>query len=166
MERQVILVISLGGIERREGTDLGDDRVRINLGLTELLDVRLRHALLVVVGEKDRRAILRAVIRPLAVQLRRVMRDRKEDPQQLAIGDLRRIVGHLDRFRVPGHAGADHLVVRRLGVAAGVARHGLGHALDVAVHRLDAPEATARENGGLRSLDRSRRNILRGCRQR
>ncbi len=51
--------------------------------------------------------------------------------QQLAVADLARIVADLHRLRVTGIAVADLIVMRRAGLAAGIARHGLGHAAHV-----------------------------------
>ncbi len=82
---------------------------------------------------------------PLPVQLRRVVRDREIDLQQLAVSDLRRVVGDLHRLGVARRAAADRLVVRRLLLAARVARDGFQHALDALEYALHAPEAAPRE---------------------
>ncbi len=106
---------------------------------------------------KDRRSILRAVIGPLHVQLRWIVRHGEEHLQQLAVRDLGRVVGDLHGLRVPRAARADDLVVRVGSRAAGVARHGFQHSLHVLIHALDAPEATARKHrnrGGGRARGR------------
>ena len=62
---------------------------------------------------EDRRAVLRADVGSLLVELRRIVRDREEDLEQLAVRDARRVVDDLDRLGVTGPAGADDLVVAR-----------------------------------------------------
>src|SRR6185369_6946818 len=101
-----------------------------------------------------RRAILRAGVRALAVQLRRVVHDGEEDLQDLAVADLLRIVLDLDRLGVSGRAGADHGVVRGHLAAAGIAGHGVEHASGVLVYALHAPEAAAGDHGGLGAVGR------------
>ncbi len=81
-----------------------------HLRRVQLRDVGLRNPLLVVVLIEDRRPVRRAHIRPLPVQLRRIVRHRKEDAQQLPVRDLRRIVDHLHRLGVPRRL-RRHLVV-------------------------------------------------------
>ena len=46
------------------------------------------------------------------VELGRVVRYREEDLQELAVGHLGRVEGHLDRFRMAGRLGADLAVGR------------------------------------------------------
>src|SRR5882672_5898425 len=88
VQRQVVLVIVLRRIERLQRADLGHDRLLVDLGGVELGDIGLRHLLLLVIGGEDRRAILRAGVGALAVQLGRVVHDREKDLQDLAIADL------------------------------------------------------------------------------
>jgi hypothetical protein len=99
------------------------------------------------------------VIRILVVELRRVVRDREEDLQQSFIGDLCRIERNLNRLRVTGVAFADAIVVRRGGVAAGVAGDGVRHAFDVLKDSLNAPEAAAREHGDLIAFRDARERV-------
>src|SRR6266403_4383119 len=88
VQRQVVLMIGLRRIKRFQRADLGHDRLLVDLGGVELGDIGLRNLLLFVAGGKDRRAILRAGVRALAVQLRRVVHDGEEDLQDLAIRNL------------------------------------------------------------------------------
>src|SRR5216683_6866250 len=76
---QVVLVIVLGAKEGFEGHDLGDNFPGIDLGGIELLDVGAGDALLFLIGIENGRAILRAVVRPLAIELRGVVRDGEKD---------------------------------------------------------------------------------------
>ena len=165
MQRQVVLVIRLGGVERRQRDHLGDDLLRVALGGVELGDVLLGRFLLRRVGIEHRRAVLRAVVGVLAVQLRRIVHDREEDLQQRAVAHLLRVVGDLHRLGVAGEAAADQFVDGGLLGAAGIARHRLDDAVDALEDALHAPEATAREHRGLRAaragrrVDRGRRDL-------
>ena len=88
MMQRVVLVVIFRPIEAFERRHLGNDRLWEYLGGIQLSNVRVRDQLLFIVSLEDRGAIRRTDIRSLAVELRRVMRDRKEDPQQLSIGDF------------------------------------------------------------------------------
>ncbi len=113
-------MIGLGLEERLERLDPGDDRGVEYAGLVELLDVRLGDLLLPGVCVEDRRAILPADVGALTIELRRVVRDRKEHFQQLPIGDPARIeadLHHLGMLRRPTAHGA---IVRGFGRVAGV----------------------------------------------
>src|SRR5579884_521445 len=86
-----MLMVRLGGVEALERHNLSDDRMPEDMRAVELGDVGFGDALLVVVCIEDRRAVLRAPVRPLAVLLGRIMRHGKEDLEQLAVADLRRV---------------------------------------------------------------------------
>jgi hypothetical protein len=89
---------------------------------------------------------MRADVRTLTVELRRIVHHREEDLQELAVADGVRIVGDLDRFRVAGGAGGDLLVGRVGKVAAGIAGDGIDDPFGMLEHRLHAPEAAAGED--------------------
>jgi len=89
MLRQIVLVIAFGRIEALVVFDLRDDLAAIHMRLVELRDIRIGDLALRCVRREYGRAILRAVIGALIVQLRRIVRDRKEDLQQLAGRHLR-----------------------------------------------------------------------------
>src|ERR1700682_1569480 len=72
--------------------DLRHDRLLVDFCGVELRDIGLSNLLLLVGSGEDRRAILRAAVRALPVQLRRVVRHREEDLQDLAVADLLRVV--------------------------------------------------------------------------
>ena len=97
-------------------------------------------------GRKNRRAVLRADVRPLPIELGGIVRDGEVNLQDLAIRDLARVEGDLYRFGVAGRSGADDLVLCRALIAAGVARDGAGHTCDVLKHSLHTPETAAREH--------------------
>ena len=84
---QVVLVVALGFVESAcNGSTRVTMRSRIHAGLVELRDVGFGDLLLRVVGVEDGRAILRAGVRTLAVQLRR---DRAP-PRRTPAGSARR----------------------------------------------------------------------------
>ena len=79
-----------------------------------MLGLELAHDLvggapLLVVMIENGRAILRADVAALAIQGRGVV-EREEDAEQVAVGELVRVEGHLHYFRVSSRAGADGLV--------------------------------------------------------
>src|SRR5581483_8943533 len=108
-------------------------------------------------------AILRAGVRALPVQLRRVGRDREIHAQQLSIAHLCGIEFDTHRFCVSGIALADALVLRRACAAAGITRGHVRHALDVLEHPLQAPEAAAGQHRGLLAVLRRQRTIQFRC---
>ena len=75
---KVVLMFGFGGIKGREGADLGHDLAGQNPGRIQLRDVALKLLLLRGAFVKSCRAVLRAYIGMLAVQLGRVMGDRKK----------------------------------------------------------------------------------------
>ena len=152
--RRVVLVVGLGLVEGLQGRDLGDDRRVVGAGLVELPDVGLGHPLLLLVRVEDGRAVLGPLVRALAVELGGVVGHGEEDLEQLAVAHLGGVEAHLDGFGVAGAAGADDVVVGRVGGAAGVARGHVQDAVDLLEHGLDAPEAAAGQHGRPRTLAR------------
>jgi len=92
---EVALVVVLGVIERRGGDDLGDDRP--GQDLLVLITGGDRQSLLLGVVNEDRRPVLTAEIPPLPVTGRRVV-NRPERPQQLVVGDDRRVKPDVNRL--------------------------------------------------------------------
>ena len=82
MQRQVVLVVGLGGIERLQRFDGSRQRFVESVGLVDLRDVVARDPRLISVDRKDGRTILRASVRPLSIDFGWVVRDRKIDLQQ------------------------------------------------------------------------------------
>src|SRR6266850_2214428 len=95
MKSRVILVIIFSRIEPMNARNFRDDPPLEYFGAIELIDVRLGDALLLIAVVENDGAILRSAVRSLAVQLRGIVGDRKEYSQELAQGDLRRIVSDL-----------------------------------------------------------------------
>src|ERR1700683_5214618 len=144
---KIFLVVFLGTIELRCGYDLRDDRPLEDARLSERRHCLARFGYLCGVVEENSRAILRAVIGPLAIELRGVVA-LEENRQQLLVGNLVWIEFDLDRFGVAGRIRAHFLVRRILGVAADIADGRRGDALHLPERVLDAPE-TARCKCGL-----------------
>ena len=82
MERQIILVVRLRRIERFQRHHLRHDRGCEHVLFGQRRDGRRGRAVLLGRRIKHHRAILRALVRPLAVELGGIVL-REEDPQQL-----------------------------------------------------------------------------------
>ena len=159
MAVQIVLMVGLRIVEPLQRHDLGDDGAPEHARCLELGDVAVGHALLVGVGIEDGRTVLRAGIRPLPVQFRRVMRDGKEHLQELPVADARRVVENMHRLGMAGPAAA-HLAIRgRIRIAAGVARHHPGDALDMLEHPLHSPEASAGQHSRLHAAHAGERDV-------
>src|SRR6266849_5203105 len=91
--------------------------------------------------KKYRSAILRAEVRPLPVQLRRVV-SLPESIEQLFVTHFCRIERYLDHFRVSGSIGANIFVGRIRGFPAAVANRSVDHSRNSLERRLHAPEAS------------------------
>src|SRR5579864_9675989 len=111
MQREKILVVGFGRIEPIEVLHASDDWRRKYMGFSELRDIRLSNAALILIDREHGRAILRAAVGTLVVQFSRIMRDREKDLQQTPIRDLRRVVSDLYRFRMTGVPFFDGVVV-------------------------------------------------------
>ena len=92
----ILLVVILALPEGRGGLQRGDDWLGEMFRGGQLVDYLLRNVLLLFIGIENRRAVLRAYIRPLPIQLRRVMRIFHEKFHQLAVARLFWIEGHLN----------------------------------------------------------------------
>ena len=162
MQRRVVLMIGLGGIERLQRHDLGHDRPRKYFRLIKLSDVSLGDPFLLIVAVENGRPVLRAFVGALAIKLRGIVRDREKYAQQFAVSNLRGVVNDLHRLGVSGFAGADGFVLGGFGRAAGVAGGRADDSLYMLEDRLNAPETSARNDGGLLSCERGARSIDRG----
>lgn len=145
MQCQVILVMLLGWIKLLQRHKLRDYGSGESVRSGKLQDYILRDFLLLCIGEENSRTVLVAGIRPLAVDLGWIVRHAEKYLKQLLVGNLRRVEADAHRFGMSGIAIAYLFVMRRRRIAARVARHHLGHSLDVFKHRIDAPEATSGE---------------------
>src|SRR6266404_4520105 len=156
---QIVLVVALGFIKCLERLNLCDDLPRVNFRGVQLRYVSLSDTLLIFVREEDRGAVLGAGVRALAIPLRGIMRDREKNHQELAVGDLGRIINDADGFRVAGNAHTHAFVRRGLNVAARVARGHGRNSLQMLENGLHAPKAASGKNRGLVALGRGQGNI-------
>src|SRR5205085_5640715 len=141
---EVVLMVVLGRVESVERRDLGHDGRVPYMRAVHLGDDLLGRLALLGAVVEDGRAILRANVRALTVQGRRVVYG-EEDFEQFAVGDGRRVEGYLHDLGVARRALADLPVGRALDVPARVARRDALDAAQLLVDRLKTTEATARE---------------------
>src|SRR3989442_891536 len=99
--------------------------------------------------EENRRAVLRAEVRPLAIHLRGVMHLPKHI-EQLFVIHFCRIKSHLYHFRVPGFVRAYVFVSRIQHLPAAVAHGGINYAGHALKRRFHAPEAPRSKSRNLR----------------
>ena len=88
MKGRIVLVIAFCRVKTFQRHNLRYDVARENSRLVQLWDVRVCDPLLFISTVKDRGAILVSSIRALAVELRRIVRDREKYLQQLPVRDL------------------------------------------------------------------------------
>src|SRR4029077_17696477 len=102
MVLEVVLMVSLRWVEGLQRDNLGNDWLRINFCGIELSDVGFGDFSLLVVCVKNGRAVLRARVGSLPIELGGVVADGKENHQNLAVGNLRRIEDDFDGFGMAG----------------------------------------------------------------
>ena len=88
-------MIVLRLVEFRQRLQRGHDRRGEQLVPLDLLDIGLGYRLLRVVAVEDRRAVLRALVVALPVELRRIVGDGEEQLEDLAVAEAARVVGDL-----------------------------------------------------------------------
>src|SRR5205823_13550135 len=130
--------VRFGGIESLERIDARDDGAGERTRLPQLAAIARRDALLRRVAVKNLRAVLRADIWPLAVELGRIVRDRKINPQDVSVRDLLGIENYLHRLGVAGAAASDFLVIGAALLSTRVAGQRLLDALGVLEDTLHA----------------------------
>src|SRR5262245_34494746 len=155
----VVLVIFLGNIERLEWLERGNDRIAENARFVQLLDVSLGDSLLFVVGVKDCGSILAPNVIALPVELSGIVRDGKVNFQQLSECRLTRIVAYFNRFSMVRSAAAYGPVICAPGAVSGVAIANRDYSMQFLKHGFNAPEAAARQHGGLLDWCRGQRRI-------
>ena len=103
----IVLVVFLGWVKRFRHFDLRDDGVFVKSRRTlELGDVFFGLFQLLRGGGEDGGAVLQADVRPLTVELRRIVK-LKEILQQLTVADSIGIVVDPNGFGMAGRTGAD-----------------------------------------------------------
>ena len=139
-------MIVFGGEESLKRRHLRDDRAGPQLLSGQFFDHFFCHQLLLIGCGEDGRAVLRAHVSALAVERGRVVNG-EEDVQDVFEGDHTRVKGDLDHLGMSGGTAA-HLFVGGIWTSsARVARDHVRDALDLVKDRLEAPEASAREDG-------------------
>src|SRR5579863_94982 len=138
---EVALVIFLGGVELAGRSDFRGDRARELLTGFERLFGLLCDCLLLRRMGKNRRAVLLAEVRPLAVHLSRIVHV-PERIHQRFVFDLFRIESNLHHFGVASLIGADVLVCRVFRVAVAVANQRVDHSGDHPKFYFDSPKAS------------------------
>src|SRR5262249_17590873 len=138
---KILLVIVLRLIELFCGNDLHCNQLRIAVSSFESFLKCQRLNLLLKRMEEDRRAVLCTPIRPLTVDLNKIVVLPK-DFQQLGIRDLGRIIVHLDSFCVAGPISADFFISRILGLSTDVADARRRYTQQLTERGLDSPKTT------------------------
>ena len=147
---EVVLMVVLSRVVVRNRADFGDNRFGPNLLLIERLLEVLGALPLLIAVIKYRRPVLRALIRPLAVQRSRVMRH-PEDLEQFIVADDLRIENDLYHLRMASEPTAYFLVGRSFGVAVRIPTLDGDHAIELLEDRLDTPETACAKCRGLHS---------------
>ena len=146
-------MVSLGIKERFVQFHRRDDAPAENACPIQLSNIGPGYAGLFGVLRKHGRAVLRTVVRPLPVELRWIVRDRKLNLKQLRKTHLSWVEADAHCLGMTSPARADGIVVGSAGVAAGIARNGPGNADNMPKNTLNAPEAATSEHGGVGSDD-------------
>src|SRR5204863_8446379 len=100
--QRVVLVVALSTVEALQGRNLSNDATLKHFRIVQLRDISIRNPLLIVTEIKDRRAIRRAYIWPLPVELRGIVGHGKEDAQQVAVGNFGGLVNHFNGLGMTG----------------------------------------------------------------
>src|SRR5579872_166707 len=142
----VVLVVVFGPIEGLERFDGRDHGTRKGPLIIEPADADLGGILLVLICEKNRRAVLRSHIAPLAVKLGGIVCI-KEHVEQLFVTDSTGIISDAYGFSMPRVAVAYSLIICGFSRAAGITALDVDHSLELLERRLGAPEAASGEYG-------------------
>src|SRR5690606_20474957 len=140
MVLEVALVMVLRAPEPLERSQLGHDRIVIEVAAGQVVHEASHRLALRLVAVVDRGTVLRADIVTLAVQGRGIVHG-EEDREDVLEPDAIAVEGHLDHFGMAGLAAADGLVGGIRDLAAGIAGLDPCHPFDLQVDRLCAPEA-------------------------
>jgi len=144
--REVLLVIVLGGEEGLKRRQLGDNGVCKKLLGAHFFDHRFGIDFLGIRSVEDRRAVLGAYVRALAIKGGRVV-DGEEDVQQVREGDDGGVEGDLHGLGMPRGAAANLFIGGVWAFAASVAGNHICDAPDLVKDRFKAPEASTGKHG-------------------
>src|SRR5207245_3994080 len=118
--RGVILVVLFRRMKGLEGLECCDNRVCEDAGFVQLTNVSFGNPLLLVVGVKNRRAILPPDVVTLPIQLSGIVRDGEMDLEQLPERRLAGVVPDLDGFGMIRPAATHGSVICSSGAVTGV----------------------------------------------
>ncbi len=135
-------MVFLRPVELTERLDLGDHAA--TPGFVRPFARRLEQLPLLVVPVVHRGTVLSADVVALSVQLTGVVQG-EEHVEDHVVRNHFRVEGHGDGFGVAGRARAHGLIGGFGNSATGIAGDNVGHAFQGAVHRVEAPEASAGE---------------------
>src|SRR5215207_3373614 len=114
MEPQVVLMVILGDKELGKWDHLCRHRSCESLRPIDCADESLSGLLLIRIGIEDHRTILRPDVRPLPVDLGRIVSNSKENVEKLNIGYRLRVETDLDRLRMPRISRSDFRIAGRI----------------------------------------------------
>lgn len=155
---QVFLVIVLGAPEGCSWNNLSDDLSReAPRGLQLVFHFRGDSLLLWGVEEHDA-TILRAVIRPLAIELRGVVK-LEEFFDQLFVRHLRRIEREMHDFSMTSAVGADILVGGFVESSAHVANGGFGNTRNLGESSFYSPKTAGAKSSLFHASSLTRRQL-------
>ena len=117
-----ILVIGFGGVKALVAFDRYDDWPDEIFALADLRQVGGRDLTLRCVERDDRGAILSTRIRSLTILQGRISNHRKQDAEQAAVADLRRVINDPHRLGMARFAVVGQFIFRGRGTAAMIAR--------------------------------------------
>src|SRR5262249_7303834 len=153
----IVLMVVLGLVKPLERFERRCNRLRKNVSRVELLDVQLRCTTLLLIGIKDGRAILPADIIALSVEMGRIVGNGEENFQNLPVGPLAGVVFDLHSLGVIRRSATNSPIVRGFFCPACISGGHADDTVQLTVHGLYAPKATAGENYGFNRSGRCNR---------
>src|SRR3954451_2018890 len=157
--QRVVLVVVLSTVEALQGRNLSNDATLKHFRTIQLRDISIRNPLLIITDIKDRRAIRRAYIWPLPVELRGIVGHGKEDAQEFAVGNLGGIVNHFNGLGMPGRFRRYLVVGCSCGGAASISGCSMDDAFLSFKDCLCTPKTAASKHCSLLAWRRSQRLV-------
>jgi hypothetical protein len=145
-----VLVVILSGVKPLQRRNFRYDRRMKHMVPLELRDILRSGELLRVIRIENLGAVLRSLVRPLAVELSRIVRHEKIHLHQVSERDFCRIVRNVDRFSVSRRSAAYRFVMRCRGTASGVSGDNFSDAAQLLKNRLHSPEASSGQHDMLK----------------
>src|SRR3989338_1577937 len=151
---EILLMIFFGPVELRCLGNLCYDGPLVPAHLLKPLFRRPGRTLLLRRVIKNGRAVLRADVRPLPVERRRVV-DGPKQFKQLIISDLSRIILHLNHFGMASPGRAHIFISRPLEPSSGVSDRRRDNTFHLTKLRFHFPKTARAKNSLLRHISRS-----------